>query len=100
MALSDDDLRILIFLRSEAASESCNSYHINRVEGQIQGLLAALIGKYPGVLSTVDDVFTAAGIPFSKDGNFITYDDEWLTKMGFEFDDEDVHGHPKFPNHW
>ena len=99
MALSDDDLRCMIVLRLEAAYGSCNHSHLDRVEGQIQGLMAALTGE-PCHTSNACEVLKMAGIPFAFKDRGFEYDDDWLARMGFEFDTEDINGHKRLKGNW
>jgi hypothetical protein len=87
-------------LRVQAATGSCNSHHINRVEGQIEGLLAALTGERPAIGRANSEILRAASIPFTLDGEFVIYDDAWLAKMGFECADDGDLSHPKFKRNW
>lgn len=101
MAMLDaEEIRSLILCRVIAALDSCNSHHINHCEGQIRALVAVLTGAVPPSFSNMAEILDAAGIPYERrEGNWIEYDDEWLSAHGFEVEDDSV-THPRFSEGW
>lgn len=73
--LTEREIKLTILNRLEAATSSCNSYHINHVTGVIRGLLWALTGNDPGNLAPID-VLKLANIPHRLEGDMIYWDTE------------------------
>jgi hypothetical protein len=96
--LTEGEVRVLIVKRLMAACDSCNSYHINHVEGQIRGLLAVLNdGKKFDSDGDCRRILEAAGIPWEphpKDENGWRVPDEWFAQHGATVNGDDV-DHPK-----
>jgi hypothetical protein len=77
----------LLVLRIEAGADSCNSHHINHVEGQIRGLAAILRnGETPPAHFHYDltVILDWAGVPHTKDKDGIHWHEDWLTQHGFK----------------
>lgn len=84
--LSEEEIRNLIIHRVFAAANSCSSYHINHVEGQIKALLVVLTGKSPEDIDSSNciAILQTAGVPVvAKDGGW-AIDTEWLEARGFD----------------
>lgn len=93
MALTSDELRLLIVHRCFKMAGQCNSFYLNHHKGVIRGLLWALTGDDPGAMKNTQAAFTAAGIPFKFDGEMVEVDDDWWrtthTALGLPIPEED-----------
>lgn len=99
--LTKEETEVLLVLRILAAHDSCNSYHINHVEGQIRALTAVLTGgESPPTGSDTIVYLDAVGIPWgphpdSPDGGGWNIEEQWFLDRGCEFEDGRI-THPKF----
>jgi hypothetical protein len=98
------DIQSLVVYRILKCVESCNSYHINHVMGQIKSLVVVLNdGDISFNTEDIREVLTAAGIPWKphpdnpKNGWYIPRG--WLKKRGFKVSQHGSVSHPKF-NDW
>lgn len=94
--LSENEIRVLIAKRVIAACDSCNSFHIGHVEGQIRGLLAVLLdGRKVDLAGNVTQIFDIAGIPYSmrEDGGW-DVPEEWMRANGCTLEGDTI-THPK-----
>lgn len=96
--LTHDEIQVLVVIRLMAACDSCNSRHINHVEGQLRGLLAVLNdGKKFDSDGDCRAVLDAAGIPWTphpKDDKGWSVPNDWLAKRGCTIEGNNVF-HPK-----
>jgi len=77
--LTEPQIKALLVARIIACTDSCNSFHINHVSGQIRALLAVLTdGSHPTTSSDTPTILRLAGIPFTLDDDGWEVDDEWL----------------------
>jgi hypothetical protein len=95
--LSRDEIQCLVFMRLLVCSESCNSFHINQVDGQIRALLCVLNdGKVIQPGGDARMVLDTAGIPWKPNGPTGWYvDDDWLRERGCKVDVYGIVSHPK-----
>lgn len=96
--LTKEEIQVLIVKRLMAACDSCNSHHINHVEGQIRALLAVLNdGKKSPSDGDCRGVLTAAGVPWEPhpdDPAGWNVPNAWLEERGCKIDGNRV-SHPK-----
>jgi hypothetical protein len=85
--LNENEIKAMIILRAQAACDSCNSFHITRVEGQLQGLVFALTGDLISRTDDVPTVLKAAGIKYEENGEKVVISDEELEKYGLVSED-------------
>ena len=99
--LTEEEVRSLLACRVQVCSKSCNRGTINHIDGQIRALLAVLNGvPPPGVEDgSTAEVFLAAGIPFTDDGERVLVDPAWLAAHGFDLYVDNLH-HPRFSISW
>lgn len=88
--LTADQVRALIVTRIVDTSDSCNSYHLGHVSGQLRALVAVLNDGTPAHAHCCDDLrdlLRAAQIPYRDlPGGEIDFLPEWLVEHGFEID--------------
>ena len=97
--LTKEEIQVLIVHRLIAACDSCNSHHINRVEGQIEGLVAALNdGKICRSGGDVRTILKAADIPYedTEDGGW-DVGEEWMIERGCDVSGSSIK-HPRSNN--
>ena len=96
--LTEKEIRALIVWRIARCSESCNSFHINHVDGQIRGLTAVLNNGVPiHSRATTMDVLDYIGVPYTMDGDEVLFSDEWMQEHGFT---DDNMRHDTFGDGW
>ena len=94
--LAKREVEALLVLRIKAASESCNSHHINHVDGQIRALTAVLKGKPVHAKADVSEICKYVDIPcVTNEDDTIGFNDDWLRGHGFVIENDDFH-HPTF----
>lgn len=99
--LNEKEIKALLLCRIEAVSDSCNSYHINHVSGQIRALISVITGEIPPITEDTADIFDILKIPYETgDDGRLEVPDSWLLDHGFDAPkDKKIH-HPRFSNGW
>jgi hypothetical protein len=95
--LTKGEVQVLLVARIQAVLESCNSHHINHVEGQIKALLAVLNnGEIPDYdVEDVRSILDAAGIPHVKTRTGWEVPEAWMEKHGATINEDGIVDHPK-----
>lgn len=89
--MTEEQLKTQIMARAIVWADALDNTYASHVAGQIRGLISALTGKAPPQIMGLGDVFTAAGIPFTKRGTKYDLDDAWLISHGFKIGDTIYH---------
>jgi len=101
--MDKEELKAMLVARIYICCTSCNSYHINHVEGQIRALLSAVTdGASPMSLQHNRPalVLKEAGIPFTETKEGAEIDEQWLKDHGFtNTSGKQTPNHPKY-SHW
>lgn len=107
--LTKEETEALLLVRILACAESCNSFHINHVSGQIRALASVLKDgeSPPSFGDDIGEVLDWVGIPYTRDGAYIHWHTEWLESRGFVVthdpdgdETKDEIDHPKFKKSW
>ena len=66
----------LLYQRSEAAAESCNSYHIDHVLAQMRGIVWLFKDECPRRITSFEDVLKELSVPYIVKDGMVMYGDD------------------------